>query len=69
MTYTIIKEVINDNVLGTYETFGIKDENGDKISDISTDIKTVKKLLSEINKKQTPKNYICYEIERILSEI
>lgn len=69
MRYTLVKETINDDILGSYESFGIENESGYKISDISTNIQDVKKLLSIINEKQTPENYLLYEIDRILSEI
>ncbi len=69
MRYTLVKETINDDILGSYESFGIENESGYKVSDISTNIQDVKKLLSIINEKQTPENYLLYEIDRILSEI
>ena len=69
MRYTLIKETIKDELLGDYESFGIQSESGHKISDISTDIEDVKKLLSTINAKHTPENYIGYEIDRMFSEI
>ena len=55
MFYTLIKETLHDDILGDYESFGIENENGYKISDISTDIEDVKKLLSKINENQTPR--------------
>ena len=69
MRYTLVKETINDDILGSYESFDIENESGYKVSDISTNIQDVKKLLSIINEKQTPENYLLYEIDRILSEI
>ena len=69
MRYTLVKETINDDILGSYESFGIENESGYKVSDISTNIQDVKKLLSIINEKQTPENYLLYEIDLILSEI
>ena len=69
MRYTLVKETIHDDILGSYESFGIENESGYKVSDISTNIQDVKKLLSIINEKQTPENYLLYEIDRILSEI
>lgn len=68
MSYTLIKETIQDDLLGSYESFGIENESGHKISDISTNIQDVKKLLSRINSKQTPENYLPYEIDRLFSE-
>lgn len=67
MIYTLIRETLHDDTLGDYESFGIQNENGYKISDISTNIEDVKRLLSEINEKQTPEIYLHYEIERLLS--
>ncbi|MBR2734892.1 MAG: hypothetical protein IKE05_01710 [Clostridia bacterium] len=69
MHYTLIKEVIDDDILGRYESFGIKNENGYKISDISTNSKDVEKLLSVINNKQTPENYLYHEIDILFSEV
>ena len=67
MRYTLIKETIYDETLGSYESFGIKNENGYKISDISTDPNDVEKLISIINSKQTPENYLLCEIDTLLS--
>ncbi len=68
MHYTLVKETIKNDIIGDYESFGIENENGYRISDISTNIRDVKKLLSRINAKQTPENYLLYEIDQILSE-
>ena len=69
MRYTLIKETIKDDILGSYESFGIQSENGYKISDISTNKEDVEKLLSKINSNKTPEIYLGYEIERLFSEI
>ena len=68
MKYTIIKETIK-NELGTYTSFGIENENGYKISDISTNMNEVKKLIRIINELQTPPNYLYYEIDKFFSDI
>ena len=68
MKYSIIKETLS-NELGTYTTFGIQNDKGYKISDISTDIKDVEKLVSAINKLQTPDHYVYYEIDRLFADI
>lgn len=68
MKYTLVKETI-ENELGTYASFGIKNENGYKISDISTDIKEVEKLVSTLNKLQTPQQYLYYEIDKFFSDM
>ncbi|MDO4200224.1 MAG: hypothetical protein Q4D57_05695 [Clostridia bacterium] len=69
MLYTLIKETLHDDTLGNYESFGIENENGYKISDISTNMEDVERLLSKINENQTPEIYLHYEIDRLLSEI
>ncbi len=69
MNYTLVKEIIHDDSLGDYESFGIENERGHKISDISTDMGDVKRFLSRINAKQTPENYLQYEIDSFFSEI
>lgn len=68
MKYTIIKETIYSDELGKYESFAVQDENGNKISDISTDLEKIKKLVNVLNQKQTPANYLLYEIDSFLSE-
>lgn len=68
MHYTLIKETIKDDILGSYESFGIKNENGYKISDISTNKEDVEKLLSKINANQTPELYLYHEIDLFFSE-
>lgn len=68
MRYTLIKETIYDEILGSYESFGIENEKGYKISDISVNPEDVEKLLSIINSKQTPENYLLYEIDRLFSK-
>lgn len=68
MKYTIIEEHIK-NELGTYTSFGIQNENGYKISDISTNINDVEKLVCILNKLQTPPHYLYYEIDRFFSDI
>ncbi len=69
MKYTIIKETICSDELGEYESFGMQDENGNKISDISTNLEKIKKLVNDLNQKQTPVNYLLYEIDSFFSEI
>ena len=69
MNYTLTKETIYDDILGSYESFGIENESGFKISDISTNPQDVQKLLSIINAKQTPENYLIYEIDKLFSEV
>ena len=69
MLYTLVRENIQDEVLGNYESFGVESENGYKVSDISTNIDDVQKLLFVINAKQTPECYLCYEIDKLFSEI
>ena len=69
MFYTPVKETIKDDIIGDYESFGIENESGFKISDISTNPRDVQKLVSTINAKQTPENYLYYEIDQLFSEI
>lgn len=69
MHYTLVRETVKDDVLGSYESFGIENETGYRVSDISTNIQDVKKLISRINAQQTPENYLLYEIDRLFSEI
>ena len=68
MEYSLIEETIYDNEIGKYTSFGIIDTNGYKISDISTNKKLVEKLILTINKKQTPINYLLYEIDKLYGE-
>ena len=68
MKYTIVKETIK-NELGTYTSFGIQNDNGYKISDISTERKNVEKLVKILNRLQTPVHYLYYEIDKFFSDI
>lgn len=68
MKYALIEETIYDDELGKYTTFGIISTDGYKISDISTNKKLVENLILTINKKQTPKNYLLYEIDKLYGE-
>ena len=69
MRYNIIKQQIINDELGQYYTFGIQDEKGFIISDVSTNKHDVEKLLSILNKQNTPRNYLLYEIDKFFSEI
>lgn len=65
MKYALIEETLYDNELKEYTSFGIISADGYKISDISTDKKLVEKLILTINKKQTPRDYLLHEIDKL----
>lgn len=68
MKYGILKERLYDNDLGSYESYGIESLCGYKISDISISKRQVENLISRINAKQTPIEYLPYEIDQIFKE-
>jgi len=68
LKYEISSNIINHKELGVYNSYGIKSSCGYKISDISTDKKQVEKLITRLNSKQTPKEYLSYEIDLIFNE-
>mgnify|MGYP001071263639 CR=1 FL=1 len=63
MKYKLIKETLFDDNIGSYESFGIEFESGEKVSDISVNKDTVEKFVNYINLKVVPFKYIHYEIE------
>jgi hypothetical protein len=66
--YKISNDVISHKELGVYNSYGISSNYGYKISDISTDKKQVEKLIARINEKQTPREYLPYEIDVTFNE-
>lgn len=68
LKYGLLKESFYDDDLGSYESYGIESLCGYKISDISISKKQVENLISKINSKQTPIEYLPYEIDKIFKE-
>ena len=63
MKCKIIKETLFDDNIGSYESFGIEFENGEKVSDISVNKDIVERFVNYIKLKVVPFEYIHYEIE------
>lgn len=67
MKYSVITQTINDEILGKYHTYGIMSENGYVVSDVSLEKSLVERLTERINRKNTPLEYLSYEIDGIFN--
>lgn len=65
MEYKILAENFYDENIGNYTAYGISSDEGYKFSDITLSKQEIEHLVANINVKQTPVNYLPYEIDAI----
>ena len=67
MDYTIIKETLFHEDIGSYQTYGIKYKDLITISDVSQDILPLEHFVTYLNEAKVDINWIYHAIDQFLS--